>query len=47
VMRSRRTGARTRIEEGDMWTRKDKVSRDAGALPGYRPWYEKERIVKV
>jgi hypothetical protein len=33
VMRSRRTGARTKTEEGEICTRKDKASKDAGARP--------------
>lgn len=33
VMRRRRMGARTKIEDGEIWMRKDRASSAGGALP--------------
>lgn len=33
VMRSRRTGARTKTEDGEIWTRKERESNEADVRP--------------
>lgn len=48
VMRSRRRGGSTKTEEGEICTRKDRASKDAGARPmvgnEQKNWHKQARV---